>query len=212
MVPHFAVTPDESRAVSRTKDEARLRLGLDRDRFTIVAAGHVTPATRLDWVLDAFEVLRDDGVDAQLIVVGTCEIEPMADRISASPCAPAIRVTGHVDDEALDEYTMAADILPVMRFPSAGGSSGVVARALGFGRLVVVPEYAAFSDLPDDVCEKIHLDRPIVDQLVNAFATYADSPGRLSAMEMLSEGYARRHLALEDQREALKSLLDVYWS
>ena len=212
VIPHFAVTPDQSHAVSRTKEEARLRLGLDGRRFTIVVAGYVTPAKRADWVLDAFETLRDEGVDAQLVFVGACEADTIAERIETSPHTQAIRVTGYVDDETFDEYTLAADVLPVMRFPSAGESSGVVARALGFGRLVVVPEYAAFSDLPDDMCEKIHLDRPIVEQLVNAFATYADSPGRLSTMEMLAEGYARRHLALEDQREALKSVLDRYWS
>ncbi len=212
VIPHFATTPDESFAKSQTKEEARERLKLDQDRFTILIAGYVTPAKRVDWVLDAFELLRRDGTDAQLIVAGACEVDQIADRIEMSPHRDAIRVTGYLDSETFDEYTMAADIIPVMRFPSAGESSGVVARALGFGRLVVVPEYAAFSDLPDDICEKVHLDRPVVDQLLDAFSIYSDSPGRLASVELRAEGYARRNLKLEDQREALKSVLDEHWA
>ena len=211
VIPYPAITPEESHAVSRTREAARERLGLKPNSFTIVVAGRVTPDSRIDWVLDAFEVLRADGIDAELAIVGARDAANIDERVADSPHAGAIRMTGRVDDATFDEFIMAADILPVLRFPSTGGSSRVVARGLGFGRLVLAPEYAAFSDLPQDICEKIHLDRPIVDQMVNVFLTYADSPGRLSAMEMHAAGYARRHLGLERQREALKSVLDLYW-
>lgn len=211
VIPRFSITPEQSLAQSRTRAQARARLDLDRDRFTILAAGYVTPEKRLDWLLDAFEASRNAGADIQLVVGGACEMGAIAERIRQSRHAHAIRITGYLSAEMVDEYFMAADIVPIMRFPSVGDSSGTAARALGIGRVIVVPEYAAFSDLPDDICEKIHLDRPVVDQLIETFSTYADSPGLLSSMEMRAEGYARRHLALGDQREALKSVLDRHW-
>ena len=211
VIPHYALSIEQSHAISRTKAEARLRLGLDRDRFLILSAGYVTPAKRVDWVLDAFETLCDQGADVALVIAGACEMEMMEQRLAQSPHAGRITVTGYLDDAAFDEYTLAADILPVMRFPSAGESSGVAARALGFGRVVVVPEYAAFSDLPDAVCEKIWLDRPVVAQMVAAIGRYVDAPERLAAMEARVRRHAEKHLGLEQARADLRAVLDRYW-
>lgn len=211
VIPHYALAPDQSHAQSRTKSEARVRLGLDPERFLILSAGYVTPAKRIDWVLDAFEALCDHGAEADLVVAGACEMEKIADRIANSRHAANITVTGYLDDATFDEYTLAADILPLMRFPSAGESSGVAARALGFGRIVVVPEYAAFSDLPDEICEKIHLDRSVVPQMIAAIGRYVDAPDRLAAMEARVLAHARNHLSLDQARADLRDVLGLYW-
>lgn len=212
VIPHYALPVEESHTACRTKDEAREALGLCPDRFVILAAGYVTAAKRVDWVLDAFEVLRNEGANAELVIAGACEMEQINDRILSSRHRDRIRVTGYLSDADFDAYTLAADALPLMRFPSAGESSGVAARALGFGRLVIVPEYAAFSDLPEAVCEKIHLDRPVVPQLVAAIGAYVDAPNRLAAMEARILAYARRNLSLEQARVDLRRVLDHYWT
>ena len=212
VIPHYALAVEQSHAKSRTKAEARARLGLDPDRFIILSAGYVTPAKRVDWVLDTFEVLRNQGADAQLIIAGACEMEHLSDRIAVSRHAEHIDITGYLSDAAFDEYTLAADILPLMRFPSAGESSGVAARALGFGRVTVVPEYAAFSDIPDDICAKVHLDRPAVPQMVEAIGQYVDDPRRLAQMEERILAHARETLSLDQSRTALRGVLDRYWN
>jgi len=212
VLPHYALHPEESHARSCTRAEARLRLGLDPNAFIVLVAGYVTPAKRVDWVLDAFEELRDGGADIRLVVAGACEMEQIAERMVTSRHAGAITVTGYLDAETFDEYTLAADILPLMRFPSAGESSGVAARALGFGRVIVVPEYAAFSDLPDAICEKVHLDRPVVPQLVAAIARYVDDPSLKAMMEDKIADHAARHLSLAGARRALKAILERYWN
>ena len=212
VIPHYALPVEESHATVSSKAEAREKLGLDSERFLILSAGYVTPAKRIDWVLEAFEGLRDQGADVALVIAGACEMEAMERRIAGSPHAERITVTGYLDDAAFDDYTLAADILPVMRFPSAGESSGVAARALGFGRVIVVPEYAAFSDLPDAVCEKIWLDRPVVPQMIEAIGRYVDAPERLAAMEARVKRHAERHLSLAQAREDLRDLLGKYWN
>ncbi|MEM9139421.1 MAG: hypothetical protein AAGB15_06285, partial [Pseudomonadota bacterium] len=123
----------------------------------------------------------------------------------------AISITGYLDATDFDEYTLAADVVPLMRFPSAGESSGVAARAMGFGRVIVVPEYAAFSDLPDAICEKVQLDEPVVPQLVTAIGRYYGAPDRKSAMEQRVRDYAARHLSLDASRQSLKAILGQYW-
>ena len=212
VIPHYAVAVDQSHAISRTKAEARERLGLDPDRFVLLAGGYVTPAKRLDWVLSAFEELRNTGRQLDLIIAGACEWAPALELIEDSPYREDIRVTGYLSDQDFDEFTLAADVLPLMRFPSAGESSGVAARALGFGKVIIVPEYAAFSDLPDEVCEKVWLDRDVVPQLVDAVSRYLDDPAGLAAMEIRVRNYAANHLSLDQARADLREILNLYWS
>ena len=212
VLPHYALKPEESHAQSRTRAEARARLGLDPDAFIVLIAGYVTPAKRVDWVLDAAEDLLDQGRDLQLIVAGACEMESISDRIEQSRHSERISVTGYLAPKEFDEYTLAADLLPLMRFPSAGESSGVAARALGFGRVIIAPEYAAFSDLPDAICEKVHLDEPVIPQLITAIDRYIGAPERQAAMEQRVRDYAARHLSLDGARASLKSILSEYWT
>ena len=57
VVPHFAVTPEESCATQRSRAGARARFRVPEDTFLILSAGFVSPAKKLDWVLDAVERL-----------------------------------------------------------------------------------------------------------------------------------------------------------
>ena len=212
VIPHYALPVASSHTPCRTKAEARAQLGLHPDRFIVLSAGYVTPAKRIDWVLDAFEVLRNEGADAELVIAGACEMEQINERVAGSRHADRIRVTGYLDDAAFDTYTLAADALPLMRFPSAGESSGVAARALGFGRLIIVPEYAAFSDLPDSICEKVHLDQAVVPQLVDALARYTENPGDLAIMERRAASFAETFLSLDQARADLTDVLAEYWN
>lgn len=212
VLPHYALKPEESHATSASRADARQRLGLDPDSFLILVAGYVTPAKRVDWVLEAFHELLGRGEDVKLVVAGACEMEQISEQIAQSPFSDKIRITGYLDAATFDDYTLAADILPLMRFPSAGESSGVAARALGFGRVIVVPEYAAFSDLPDAICEKVHLDQPVVPQLVSAIERYIGMSARQAAMEKRVRDYAARHLSLDSARDGLKTILAEYWA
>lgn len=212
VIPHYAITVEESHAFSRTKHEARARLGLSPDRFMLLAGGYVTPAKRLDWVLTAFEELCDAGAAIDLVIAGACEWAPARELIESSRHRENILVTGYLSDQDFDEYTLAADVLPLMRFPSAGESSGVAARALGFGKVIIVPEYAAFSDLPDEICEKVWLDKAVVPQLVTSISKYLESSIRLEQMETRIRSYASHQLSLQHARADLREILNLYWA
>ncbi|MEM1163270.1 MAG: glycosyltransferase, partial [Pseudomonadota bacterium] len=142
VLPHYTLTPEESQTSCRTKQEAREKLGLASDRLLIISAGDVVPFKRLDWVLAAFEMARGNGLNAELVIAGACEMDDVEFLLEESPNAADITVTGRLDQEAFDDHIMAADLLPEFRFPSVGESSATAARALGFGRVMMVPEYA----------------------------------------------------------------------
>ena len=209
VVPRHAPGPAAGTAGSR--EETRERLGLDPDRFTVLVAGPSTARDRADWVLDAFETTRDEGADIALVVAGPCADEALPDRIAASRHRGAIHQAPAAAGTALDDCLMAADAVGALEFPSLGASSDLVARALGFGRVAMVADYAAYSDLPDDACAKVRLDRPVADQIAGLLAELSTEPGLRIAIEERARAHAREHLALEGCRRKLRAVLDRYW-
>ena len=211
VVPHYAASVESSPARAADKDEARALLGLPDNAFVILSAGYVTRAKKVEWTLDAFERIAAEAPEALLVVAGACGYEPVTRRIETSPFRERIRVTGYLSDAAFCDYTLAADILPVMRFPSAGESSGVAARAMGFGRLVIAPELMAFSDLDDRYCEKIQLDRDPVDQLEAILLRWMEDRAGLTRKESAIREWAEENLAPERLRKELSSIVRWHW-
>lgn len=212
VIPHYALSPDQSPATVGTRAEARELLGFGPDDFIVLSAGYVTRAKRVDWTIAAFEAVADEHPDAHLVIAGEVLPDILAGLITDSRHHDRIHVTGYLSDAAFCDYTLAADVLPVMRFPSAGESSGVAARAIGFGRLVIAPELMAFSDLHDDYVEKIYLDEPPVPQLITALTKWAGDVPALRKKEAEIAAYARRNLSLDDLRADLSQILRWYWN
>jgi len=163
-------------------------------------------------VLDAVERLYGETDDFLYVIAGRCEDKRFLDRLRASPARSRVRVTGYLSDAEFDDWTLAADILPILRFPSAGESSGVAARALGFGRAILAPEYMAFSDIPDDVCVKIHLDRDPVDQIAAALIRFHTDCEALRDLESRAADHAARALAPATTRFLIRNILEDIWN
>lgn len=212
VVPHYAPSAEASPARAADKTEARRMVGLPEEAFVILSAGYVTRAKKVEWTISAFERIAEDAPEAVLVIAGACGYEPVKRLIDASPHRHRIRVTGYLSDSDFCDYTLAADILPVMRFPSAGESSGVAARAMGFGRLVVAPELMAFSDLPDAHCEKIDLEGDPVAQLEAILRKWRNDPGGLAAKEAAIRAYAADNLAPEILRKELAAIVKWHWT
>ncbi|MGN6389808.1 MAG: glycosyltransferase, partial [Burkholderiaceae bacterium] len=101
--------------------EARTRLALDDDTFTILQLGRMVPRKGVDTVIDALAILRQrHGIAAQLLVVGgnsaqpdaaaTPEIGRLMARADALGVAGSVRFTGQVARERLRWYYGAADV------------------------------------------------------------------------------------------------------
>ncbi|MGB0505157.1 MAG: glycosyltransferase [Pikeienuella sp.] len=212
VIPHYALTPEQSPTGVKTRQEARARLGFADDDFIILSAGYVTRAKRIEWTVAAFEALADDCPHARLVIAGEVLPDILGGLITDSRHRDRIHITGYLADAAFCDYTLAADVLPVMRFPSAGESSGVASRALGFGRLVIAPELMAFSDLNDKYVEKIHLDQPPVEQLIKILRRWAGDLPALRRKEAEISAYAARHLSLDNIRKDVAQILRWHWN
>lgn len=144
VVPHMLpAAPMPERAA------ARARLGLAAEEVLVLTAGFATRAKRFDWVAAALAQLGDL---PRLRWIHAGEERPeeldLSGLIEARGLASRARVTGWLEEAALDAHIAAADVLVNLRFPSTGESSGALARAFAAGTCCIVTDTAAYAELP----------------------------------------------------------------
>ena len=135
-----------------------------------MTAGFASGAKRLDWVLAALEALP-----------GRAGSMPGWWSRSLPRIAARARITGHLDPAGFDDHIAAADALVNLRFPSAGESSGSLARGFAAGVCCLVSDTAAYAELPREAV--IHL--PLTGgaaALAEALAGLLANPDRASGV------------------------------
>jgi hypothetical protein len=93
-----------------------------------------------------------------------------------------------------------------LRYPTAGESSGTVARALAEGRATIVNNLGAFAELPSDVMMKVEVDGDQEDELAAHLTALAEDRTLRERHEELARQYAQAAL---DPRHAAERYLEV---
>ena len=88
-------------------------------------------------------------------------------------------------------YLKAVDAVVNLRYPSAGESSGTLARALAEGRAMIVNNLGSFAEIPDDVALKVEVDGDQAAQVAEHLFGLADDHAMRAAMEERARAYAR---------------------
>ena len=111
--------------------EARERLGLVGTPL-LLAVGNLLPAKRMDWVVEAFALLRQRHSQAQLVVVGDGpERATLAALVQSLGLADAVRLVGAVPQVELPAWYSAADLLVLAS--SREGWPNVLLEAMACG-------------------------------------------------------------------------------
>jgi glycosyltransferase involved in cell wall biosynthesis len=134
-------------------ERARTTVGWAAGERIIGTFGFVPSAKRPEVVMEAFaQALSRDGA-LRLLFVG----EP-APNIALHDLAARFGVpdgkwatTGYVTDREFDVWLHAVDRVVSLRYPTAGESSGPIARAFAVGRPVAVSDYAQFAEYPSSL-------------------------------------------------------------
>ena len=158
VVPHH-VTPAVAAYDGLDRPAARARLGLEGvcdDEPLLLSLGVVTRSKGLDVSLRALARLKGEGVPGRLVVAGAADGSvDVARSVRDAGVEDRVHILGWVPDEAFFALLRAADLLMLLRFPSSGESSGVLARALGMGLPALAYDTGPASEYPDRFVEKV---------------------------------------------------------
>jgi len=149
---------------------------LPKDRMIIGCYGHLNPAKRLPQLLEAFALLRRRAPEALLLLVGSpspgLELDPVYDRLGLQAGEDLIQFD-YVDEAQLWSLLSACEVCVNLRYPTMGETSGIVIRALGLGRPLVVSDVGWFAELPDEAVLKVPVGEGEIPAIAHALERLA---------------------------------------
>jgi O-antigen chain-terminating methyltransferase len=194
VIPHHAGDPPpEVAGIDRA--EARRRLHIPEGAFVVGHFGFITRPKQPAAVVNGFWALHQEQPNSVLLMVGADHTGGALGRlIEQHELREAVRIAGYVDLEKFYIYLRACDAIINLRYPTAGESSGTLARSLAEGRAVIVNNYASWAELPSDVALKVEIDGPQAEQVGRHLLHLAGDPAFRGGVEERSRQYAVEHL------------------
>ena len=194
VIPHHAGAPPASVAPI-DRDVARRMIGVRPETFVAGHLGFITRPKQPAAILEGFARFHRKVPDSLLLMVGADRTGGALPRLVAQlGIADAVRLTGYVNLEQMYVNLRAMDVSINLRYPSAGESSGTLARSLAEGRAVIVNNYGSWAELPRDVALKVEIDRPQAEQVAEHLLELAGDPDLRAAQGDRARAYAHDHL------------------
>jgi glycosyltransferase involved in cell wall biosynthesis len=194
VIPHYAPKVPASVA-GLTMAEARRRLGLPPDAFLAGHFGFITLPKQPGAVVGGFAKLAERRPEALLLMVGADHSGGVFRKLVESQgLGRRVRTAGYLDLAKFHVYLRAVDAMVNLRYPSAGESSGTVARALEEGRATIVNRTGSFAHIPDDVALKVELDADQTEQVGAHLIRLAEDSSFRAGLEERARSYASTEL------------------
>jgi SAM-dependent methyltransferase/glycosyltransferase involved in cell wall biosynthesis len=201
VIPHHAGKPPPE-VEGMTREEARERLGLPLHAFVVAHLGFITRPKQPAAVVGGFAQLHREVLNSVLLLVGADNTGGALGRLVGQlGIGSAVRMAGYVDLVRLYVHLKASDAVINLRYPSAGESSGTLARSLAEGRAVIVNNYGSWAELPGDTVLKVEIDGPQADQVGAHLLRLAGDPAFRAGIEHRSRRYAAEVLDLNRCRD-----------
>src|SRR5262249_23281363 len=145
-----------------TAEDARARLrsklGVGEAANLFAMFGKITVEKRVVPILEAFDLLLREGIDAHLLIAGDAsDFTGLADRVRVAGETSRVHVTGYVEDETIGEYLAAADACLCLRWPTALETSASWLQCLSASRATVISDLAHLVDIPSAVALRLDL-------------------------------------------------------
>jgi glycosyltransferase involved in cell wall biosynthesis len=156
--------------------------------------GHLNVDKRVPELIEAFARLRERVPEARLLLAG-----PASPRLDLEARLAAVGLDDgaavlepYVDASRLWALIARCDVCVNLRYPTMGETSGVVVRALGLGRPLVVSDVGWFAELPDDAVVKVAPDELEPERLAAALQLLLEREDARAALGTAARRYAER--------------------
>jgi glycosyltransferase involved in cell wall biosynthesis len=169
------------------------QLGIGSSHFIAVAFGHMTPAKRIDVVIEAFSRFSEIYSGGILLLAGQESGGVRVNRLIAKRPGENMHYLGYLEDAELNGLMDRADVFINLRYPSNGEMSSALMHALGRGKAVIVSNYAQFAEFPDSVCAKVDLGPGEIESLAREIEGLARDEERRRAMGEAAKQHVEQH-------------------
>jgi glycosyltransferase involved in cell wall biosynthesis len=145
VIPHGPMLHDAKR---ETVEESKIRLGLSPAETVILWQGIVRSYKGIDFLLESWNKVQAQNLNARLVIAGTGEPELLKDiqeQVEKLGLAKSVRLDfKFIPDEQLPTYYQAADVL-VYPYREVT-TSGALMTAMAYGKAIVATKLPAFYE------------------------------------------------------------------
>jgi len=167
-IPHHVVP-----APRTPPAEARRALGLPPARVLAVTLGIVTPAKRIDKLLEGLALLPPRERPFLFVGGAVAADDPLRRLAADLDLGADVAFGGYLAEDDFWKAASAADLAVNLRFPTMGETSGAVCRLAGFGLPVLVSDVGWFRELPESFATKIPVQGEEVERIADALRRLA---------------------------------------
>jgi glycosyltransferase involved in cell wall biosynthesis len=153
--------------------EARVALGLPRDRPIGITLGIVSPAKRIGKILEALASLPLERRPFLFVGGAVAEDDGLRSFVRENGLEADVTFGGYLSEENLWRAASAATFAVNLRYPTMGETSHAVCRLAGFGLPLLVSDLGWFRELPSSFAEKIPIGGDEVARLARAMERLA---------------------------------------
>lgn len=149
----------------------RETLGISKDDFVICALGYANHTKRIDKVIEALKLIKENKLirNFKFFIVGEIATSyPLQELIKKSNLIDEVICTGYVSLNQFDQYIAASNMCVNLRYPTQGENSASLLKILGHGKPVIATDIGSFSEFPDEVVYKIGYDESEVDEIISS--------------------------------------------
>jgi glycosyltransferase involved in cell wall biosynthesis/SAM-dependent methyltransferase len=170
----------------------RRRLGVESKAPLIGLFGFHRPDKREFECFRAFQGLLSSYPNAHLLIAGVPHPEiPVKRWVTESGLQKQVHIVGFQSIEDFDRSLNACDLVLNLRHPTFGETSGTMMRAFGLGKVVLVSDTGASSEVPDDVCVHIPPDDYEERVLVESMHWLLDRPSLMDEIGQRAQQWVR---------------------
>ncbi|MBY0506935.1 MAG: glycosyltransferase family 4 protein [Bryobacteraceae bacterium] len=200
LVPHFIAQPDAPPAQDILAWRAEHGLAPQTCLFGVF--GHLRESKRIPAIVRAFALQRED---CALLIQGDWGSPAL--RESLEPSGPRMLRVGPVPERELTLLLSATDVGLNLRYPSAGESSGILARLMAAAKPTIVTRGEEVSHLPPGAVWPVSPGSGEPEELATAMAYLAQHPAARKAMGIAARHYAQSQCGVEVLARELAVLL-----
>lgn len=197
---------------STDKEAARDFLGVEQDELLLVSLGFITKAKQIDVVFEVLARCRHQLPKIRYILAGQDQPQHYDIRasIKAYGLEDIVEVTGYLEEEEFYIYSIAADIVINLRYPTGGETSGTLIRALGIGACVMVVDIGPFAEFPDETCIKIPWSETFDIAFMEALLDLAKKPEKRFAIGQRAKHYLQSRHSLQSSGAAYRRIIEKF--